>query len=135
MLYELHEIMRDIVTGFNDTTKGRCAVCLENFNGAAEEEQPEEDEPSPDGEGFSSRVDLVRIDKCFHRFHLLCVHRDWFMQRKAEKDQHGDTITYKLPEIKKCPICRREVEQEEIDYVQSQIQVHPEIEDGGYKSI
>ena len=75
----MHTSMRDIVTEFNDTLKGRCAVCLENF---CEEHEISEES----SKGFSDRYDLVRIDQCFHRFHLLCVHRDWFMERKIEKD-------------------------------------------------
>jgi hypothetical protein len=55
------------------------------------------------------------------------------MQRKSEKDQFGCTITYKLPSVKRCPICRREVELEEIAYVKDQLVDHPEIEDGGYQ--
>ena len=31
LLYDLHEKMREIVTEYNDTIKGRCAVCLENL--------------------------------------------------------------------------------------------------------
>lgn len=70
-------------------------------------------EENEDDEKFTERADLVRIDKCFHRFHLLCLHRYWFMPRKSEKDSYGDTIDYKLPEEKRCPVCRREVDAEE----------------------
>jgi hypothetical protein len=31
ILYELHEKIREILTSYNDTVKGRCAVCLEEF--------------------------------------------------------------------------------------------------------
>ena len=31
LLYELFEQMKNIVTSYNDTVKGRCAVCLEHF--------------------------------------------------------------------------------------------------------
>ena len=95
LLYELHEKMREIVTGFNDTVSGRCAVCLEPFCSEDVDQK------------FTERPDLVRIDQCFHRFHLLCVHRDWFMQRNQEKDDYGCVISYKLPDSKMCPICRR----------------------------
>jgi hypothetical protein len=30
-LYDLHEKIREIVTNYNDTVKGRCAVCLYKF--------------------------------------------------------------------------------------------------------
>jgi hypothetical protein len=116
--------MREIVSSFNDTVVGRCAICLENFD----------DGKHSENEGFSSRIDLVRIDQCFHRFHLLCLHRDWFMQRKKEKDSYGGVIQFKVPAVKRCPICRREVEGEEIEYVHSQFDKHPEIEDHGYDS-
>jgi len=80
-------------------------VCLEQF--------------CEDGEGsFTDRVDLVRVNTCFHRFHLICVHRDWFMERCKEKDEYGGTIEFSLPEVKKCPICRREVEEEEVKYIE-----------------
>jgi|TARA_B110000305_G_C19373022_1_gene605513 hypothetical protein len=41
-------------------------------------------------------------------------------------------IDYELPEEKKCPICRRHVQNQEVDYVMSQKDQHPEVEDGGY---
>jgi len=99
LLYDLHEKMREIITSYNDTVKGRCAVCLEQFcvEGKTEDEN------------FTDRCDLVRIDHCYHRFHLICVYRDWFMQRKCELDSFGCVIQYDIPAIKKCPICRREV--------------------------
>ena len=84
-------------------------------------------------EKFTERVDLVKIDHCLHRFHLICVHRDWFMPRFKEKDQFGGDIEYKLPDTKRCPICRREVAQEEIDYIQEEFKSHPDLDDGGYK--
>jgi rubrerythrin len=122
LLYDLHERLREILTSYNDTVKGRCAVCLEQF--------------SANGEGcFTERVDLIRIDSCFHRFHLICVHRDWFMQRRPEKDDYGGTIEYKTPEIKRCPICRREVASAEITYIEKQFSLHPEVEDGGYSVV
>jgi hypothetical protein len=111
ILYDLHDKLREVFTQYNDTIKGRCAVCLEHFG----KEDGEEVE-----ESFTDRVDLVRIDECFHRFHLICVHRDWFMQRVPEKDQFGGLVEYSVPEIKKCPICRRVVEEEEISYISNQ---------------
>ena len=111
MLFDLHTMMRDTVTEYNDTVKGRCAICLENF---ITEEEPEESSV-----GFSDRFDLVRVDQCFHRFHLLCVHRDWFMERKVEKDSYGEIIKFSLTPEKRCPICRREVAKDEKEYVHS----------------
>lgn len=100
ILFDLHEKMREIVTSYNDSVKGRCAVCLEEF---CKEEQEET-------QSFTDRADLVKIDTCFHRFHLICVYRDWFMNRKSEIDSFGCVIEYSIPEIKRCAICRREVE-------------------------
>ena len=108
ILYDLHEKMRDIISSYNDTIEGRCAVCLEHFCKLEQEELTEK---------FTDRVDLIRIDGCFHRFHLICVHRDWFMERAKETDSYGDVITTTIPQCKKCPICRRKVEEQEIDYV------------------
>ena len=108
-LYDMHEMMREIVSKYNDTIKGRCAVCLEPFC------QEQQDEETP----FTDRVDLVRIEGCFHRFHLCCVHRDWFMPRKAEKDSYGVEIKVPLPEEKRCPICRKDVKDEEVNYIKA----------------
>ena len=77
LLYNIYEELREIISGYNDTLKGRCPVCLDAF---AQDEQELEDGK------FTDRKDLVRIDKCFHRFHLLCVYRYWFMRRHVEKD-------------------------------------------------
>ena len=96
----MYEQMREILSQHNDSLRGRCSVCLENFC---------EDEEKLETETFTDRGDLVRIDGCFHRFHLLCVYRDWFMQRKSEKDEFGNVLEFELPENKKCPICRVEV--------------------------
>jgi hypothetical protein len=118
--------MREILTSYNDTIEGRCAVCLEGFN----ENSHLKFEKT---ESFTERFDLIRIDQCFHRFHLICVHRDWFMERAKEKDQYGDVISHSIPECKRCPICRRKVDAEEIDYVSTQFSLHPELEDKGYQ--
>ena len=124
LLYELFEQMKNIVTSYNDTVKGRCAVCLEQFC---------ENEDQKDQQSFAEREDLVRVDTCYHRFHMICVYRDWFMQRKDEKDSYGGVIHFEIPEFKKCPICRREVEEAEITYVKNNISSHPDLDDGGYK--
>ena len=54
------------------------------------------------------------------------------MQRVCDKDEHGGKIEYSIPEIKKCPICRREVDGDEIEYITKQFSEHPEIDDHGY---
>ena len=79
----MHEKIREILTEYNDTLIGRCAVCLEKFC---------EDDKKLAEEKFTDRADLVRVDQCFHRFHLLCLYRDWFMERHKEKDEFGCVI-------------------------------------------
>ena len=80
--------------------RGRCAICLNEFaNGKA---QP-----------FSERGDLARLDECFHRYHLVCIYHDWFVERQKDVGKFGEEIAYELPEQKKCPICRRDVSTEE----------------------
>lgn len=37
ILYDLHEKMREVVSTYNDTIKGRCAVCLENLGDVQED--------------------------------------------------------------------------------------------------
>ena len=59
-------------------------------------ESNEDDEIDEDK--FSDRKDLVRIDHCYHRFHLLCLHRYWFMPRASEVDEFGDTIHHTVPD-------------------------------------
>lgn len=39
------------------------------------------------------------------------------MPRVCEKDDFGGIIEFDIPETKRCPICRREVEDEEIEYI------------------
>ena len=121
-IYDLHDKAREILSEYNDTLKGRCAVCLENFT----------DEHVCEGETFTDRADLVRIDQCFHRFHLICVYRDWYMPRAKEKDSFGVVMSYELPEVKKCPICRREVGKDEMAYIKEQFKKHPEVDNHAY---
>ena len=54
------------------------------------------------------------------------------MPRKPEKDKFGCDIKFELPEEKRCPICRREVDAAEIEYIKKMAEEHPEIEDHGY---
>ena len=51
-----------------------------------------EDVEQDNEDKFSERQDLVRIDECYHRFHLICLHRDWFMPRTPATDDFGDQI-------------------------------------------
>ena len=104
----LYQDLRDCLSQYNDTCRGRCSVCLEPFC---------ESEADLESQTFTDRLDLVRIDGCFHRFHILCVYRDWFMTRASEKDEFGNVITYKLPEVKKCPVCRKDASEEDINHI------------------
>lgn len=52
-IYDLHEKTREILTEYNDTVAGRCAVCLDKFC---------EDESKLAEQKFTDRPDLVRID-------------------------------------------------------------------------
>lgn len=106
LIYIIYEDFRTILSRQNDSLHGRCSICLEKFC---------EDEAMLEQEKFTDRQDLARIDNCFHRFHLICVYRDWFMQRKAELDQFGVKIEFPLPEEKKCPICRNLVSAEDLE--------------------
>lgn len=130
-LYQFYESLSEILTKYNDTCRGRCAVCLERFSLKDPPDEEEEEEIDED-EKFTERDDLVRIDVCYHRFHVLCLHRDWFMQRQSEKDKFGNTIEFKVPNVKRCPICRRDVEDQEIKHILELFKSHPEIEDHGY---
>ena len=122
-LYEMHEKIREILTQYNDTLGGRCAICLEPFC---------EDESKLATERFTDRVDLVRVEECYHRFHLICLWREWFMQRVREKDEFGCDIEFKMPKHKRCPICRRKVTKDEIEYIKTQFAQHPDVDNQVY---
>jgi hypothetical protein len=112
ILYDLHDVLREILSEYNDTLRGKCAVCLEQFCDNEEDLATQK---------FTDRADFVRVDECFHRFHLICLYRDWFMTRRKEKDEFGGVVEYKPPESKRCPICRREVHKSEITYLRDQL--------------
>jgi len=73
-LYDSFEKIKDVISEFNDSVKGRCNICFGDFY---EEGR---------NEAFTDRVYLTRVDECFHKFHLLCLWRFWFMPRHKEKD-------------------------------------------------
>lgn len=122
MVYDAHEKVREILTQYNDTLRGRCAICLENY---VQEDHKDDDNHMR----FSDRPDLCRVDECFHRYHLKCLYRDWFMTRIIEKDEFGCEIVFKMPKKKRCPTCRRQVTPTEITYIQNQYKKHPEVND------
>ena len=116
ILYNLYEDLIELVTTFNNSVKGRCYVC---FDQLCENEEAD----------FTDRPDLVRLYKCFHRFHLLCLYRDWFMVRHVEKDKFGGDVEYTQSEAKKCPICRQESDVDEIENIKLKYKMNPGLED------
>ena len=110
IVFNLFEELREILSKYNDTLRGRCSICLEPFA---------EDEDELENGKFTDRKDLVRIDQCFHRFHLLCVFRYWFMKRHVETDEFGNKIEFSVPKKKKCPVCRRDAADEDITYIKN----------------
>ena len=118
IVFNLFAELREIISKYNDTLKGKCAICLEPFA---------QDEDELENGRFTDRKDLVRIDGCFHRFRLVCLYRYWFMRRHIETDEFGNKIEYKIPEVKKCPVCRREVKDEDIQYITSTFKSTPNL--------
>ena len=117
LLFTIFEELRELLSKYNDTLRGSCSVCLEPF--------AEDENDLADGK-FTDRKDLVRIDQCFHRFHLLCVYRYWFMRRHIETDEFGNKIEYKIPEVKKCPVCRRDVDEADINHITQTFKSSPD---------
>ena len=118
VLYNIWEDLREIISGYNDTLRGRCSVCLDPF--AKNEEELESGK-------FTDRKDLVRVDECFHRFHLLCVYRYWYMRRHVETDEFGNKIEYKVPDEKLCPVCRRKATTEDVSYIETTFKADPNL--------
>jgi hypothetical protein len=83
---------------------GDCPICLEDLKGDNHEKS------------FFERTDLYRINNCYHRFHSHCLYRYWFVELEEEIDKYGLKITFKLPEVKLCPVCRREVRNNKINH-------------------
>ena len=119
VIYNLHETLRETISAYNDTVRGRCYICLDDLC----------DDQSAK---FTDRSDLARIDGCYHRFHLICLYRDWFMKRHIEKDEFGGKITYKLEEKKRCPICRKLVSCDDVNHIRENYNKYPQLEDGSY---
>lgn len=53
------------------------------------------------------------------------------MERKVTKAEAG-IEPYVLPEEKRCPICRREVSQEDTTHIQNTYASNPNLEDSSY---
>ena len=113
--------MTESLTQFNDTLDGRCQICLEDFTKEGAENVT-----------FCDRKDLIRIDQCFHRFHLLCVFRDWFKSRHVEKDEFGGDLIFEIPEVKRCAICGSVAGEDDVQHVQEMYTSDKQIEDNSY---
>ena len=111
--------LKELISTYNDTVRGRCYICLDSLC-------------SDQSQSFTSRNDLARIDGCYHRFHLICLYRDWFMKRHVEKDEFGGSIFYKLEAVKKCPICRKKVSEEDVDHIKKNYIENPSLDDNSY---
>ena len=54
------------------------------------------------------------------------------MKRHVEKDEFGGAIIYKLEAVKKCPICRKKVSEEDVDHIQKNYAENPSLDDNSY---
>ena len=43
------------------------------------------------------------------------------MDRATETDEFGNVIKFDLPEIKRCPICRKEATETDIEHIESTV--------------
>ena len=114
----MYTAIQELVSSYNDNLRGRCYICLEKFC--------ETDEEANESK-FSERPDFCRIDNCFHRFHLICLYRAWFMDRHVEIDEFGNKLITELPEEKRCPICRIEVSSDGAKAIKSQFESNDEL--------
>ena len=86
-LFELIDSFKDELTQYNDTLKGWCPICLENFM----REQDNEDD------SFTNRNDLYWLDNCLHRYHLICLYHDFFILWSPDVDKYGNEEWKALP--------------------------------------
>lgn len=74
-LFEVIDTAQELLTEYNDKLKGRCSICLEDFKDSANGDEEA---------SFSACDDLIRLNACYHRFHLQCVYHDWFIPRTKD---------------------------------------------------
>ena len=46
------------------------------------------------------------------------------MERATETDEFGGTIHYELPEVKKCPVCRSEALEHDIEHIRETVEAN-----------
>ena len=56
------------------------------------------------------------------------------MPRVPAKDEFGDLIEYSLPELKRCPVCRRECSADEVEFLKNLVTANPAFDDKGYNN-
>ena len=88
-MFEFVDFAKEILTEYNDTLKGRCPICLEDFKGESGDVE----------DSFTDSGGLIAITDCLHRFHLICLYHDWFIPRSSEIGKFGDKIRPKMKEI------------------------------------
>ena len=49
------------------------------------------------------------------------------MTRATETDEFGGVITYELPEVKKCPICRSDAPEHDLDHIRETVDANPNL--------
>lgn len=116
IMFNIHDRLRELVTEQYERIEGRCEICLEELA----------------VEGSTDSSHLVSLDGCFHRFHLLCVHRHWFMERQAEEDSYGLKIEYHLPSEHNCALCLHPVDSVQVSKIKASVASQPTLDDGGY---
>ena len=54
------------------------------------------------------------------------------MIRHIEKDSFGGRINYELEDVKRCPICRKEVSFDDVNHIKENYTNNPQLDDGSY---
>lgn len=118
------------MSSFSLQVNGRCPICLEGFNTIMSDKGVPK--KAAEGGSFLERSDLVKINLCYHRFHLFCLCHSWFDQLEDDFDDKGNVLfEYAPPKDKLCPVCRREVSPALIRWIlrNKSLFVHSEIND------
>jgi hypothetical protein len=54
------------------------------------------------------------------------------MIRHFEKDNFGGKEIYKLDDVKRCPICRKDVSLDDVNHIRENYTKYPQLDDGAY---